>query len=122
MQDRPWTKYWIPKLKNDPNYSQIRFKRLEKGYPPFEIEESLIDTVSLEEFIRIEDNRLPLFIGTQFGIHPNINNIPDLFNGAKLVAILGKSMLSGCVSGVTLYEIGELDKDFKMNKIYEFIN
>jgi len=122
MQDRPWTKYWIPKLKNDPNYSQIRFKRLEKGYPPFEIEESLVDVVSEEEFVRIEETRLPLFIGSQFGIHPEMVKIHDFFNGHKLIAILAKSLLSGRVDGLSIYEIGKDDKTFTRNKIHEIRN
>lgn len=121
-QDRPWTKNWINNLRKDERFKDIRLKRLEKGYPPFEIDESLIDIVSAEEFVKIEEKRLPLFIGSQFGIHPEMNNIPDFFNGHKLIAILGKSLLSGSVDGLSIYEIGPDDKTFTRNKIYRIKN
>lgn len=121
-QDRPWLTYWISNLQKDPIYSGIRFKKLENGYPPFVIEESLVDVVSKEEFVRIEERRLPLFIGSQFGIHPEMTKIPDFFNGHKLVAILAKSLLSGMVDGVSIYEIGADEKVFTKNKIYRISN
>ena len=93
MEDRPWTKYWIKKFKNEQHNGKKRFKRLDKDYPPFEIDQSLIDIVEMEEFIKIEEQRIPLFIGSQFGINPKIDDMPEFFNGRKLIAILGKSLL-----------------------------
>ncbi len=121
-QDRPWTKNWINNLRKDERFKDIRLKRLEKGYPPFEIDESLIDVVSAEEFVKIEEKRLPLFIGSQFGIHPDMNKIPDFFNGHKLIAILAKSLLSGNVDGLSIYEIGKEEKTFTGNKIHRIRN
>jgi hypothetical protein len=120
MQDRPWNKFWIQGFKKSRRHGHKRFKRLETGYPPFEINEELIDIVSLEDFIRIEKDRLPLFIGSQFGINPRINEIPGFFNGRKQIAILAKSLLSGSVSGLTLYQIKRRHKEFKFNKIAFF--
>ena len=117
MKDNPWTKYWIKNFKNDLDHGQKRFKRLNKGYPPFNIDEAIIDIVEFEEFIKIEEQRIPLFIGSQFGISPRIDEIPQFFNGEKLIAILGKSLLSGHVAGLSLYQIGKNDKKFKFNKI-----
>ena len=117
MEDKPWTKYWIKNFMNDQDHGQKRFKIINKGYPPFEIDKTLIDIVEFDEFIKIEEQRIPLFIGSQFGIDPRIDDIPQFLNGQKLIAILGKSMLSGGVAGLSLYQIGKNDKKFKYNKI-----
>jgi hypothetical protein len=122
MEDKPWTKYWIKSFLKDQQHGQKRLKRLEKGYPPFEIDEALIDIVEFDEFIQIEERRIPLFIGSQFGIHPSIDNIPQFFNGEKLIAILGKSLLSGHVAGLSLYQIGKNEKKFKFDKIGYYKN
>lgn len=121
-QDRPWTKNWINNLRKDERFKDIRLKRLEKGYPPFEIDESLIDVVSAEEFVKIEEKRLPLFIGSQFGIHPDTKKIPDFFNGHKLIAILAKSLLSGSVDGLSIYEIDPEVRKLPGKKIYRISN
>lgn len=122
MEDKPWTKYWIKNFKNDQDHGQKVFKRLNKGYPPFEIDKALIDIVEFEEFIKIEEQRIPLFIGTQFGIYPRIDDMPQLFNGEKLIAILHKSILSGGVFRLSLYQIGKNDKKFNYNKIGYYEN
>lgn len=122
IEDRPWTVYWIKKFRNDQEYAGKRFKRLERGYPPFQIDEDLIDVVLYEDFIKIEEDRIPLFIGCQFGDYPRINKQPGFFNGQKIIAILGKSLLSGHVAGVGIYLIGEHDQEFKFNKIAYFQN
>lgn len=122
MEDKPWTKYWIKNFKNDQDYGQFRFKRLNKDYPSFEIDEVIMDVVEFEEFMKIEEQRIPLFIGSQFGISPGIDNMPDFFNGRKLIAILSKSLLSGHVNGLTLYQIEENEKKFSSKKIRHYEN
>ena len=113
-------KYWIKKLKNDPVYGTIRFKKLETGYPPFDIDDDLIDTVDMDEFLRIEQDRIPLFIGSQFGIHPKIREIRHFFNGKKRWAILSKSLLSGMVSGLSIYQI-EQNAKFNLPELNKFL-
>jgi hypothetical protein len=123
MKTRTHLDFWIDNFINDRNYGHMRFKRLEKGYPPFVIDDELIDTVEFEEFIKIENDRIPIFIGSQFGINPRIKEIPNFFNGIKLIAILSKSLLSGCVNGLTLYEINENDTTFDLkNKVGKYLN
>jgi len=122
IEDRPRTKYWIKKFIDEPRHAQKKFKRLDKGYPPFDIDEELIEIVEFEEFVKIEENRIPLFIGTQCGINPRINNMQEFFNGRKLVAILGKSLLSRHVSGLSLYQIEVNETSFSYNKIESYNN
>lgn len=115
------TLYWIDRFLQDEEYGKKRFKRL-LGMPPFDIRENLMDFVSPEEFIAFEEDRLPFFIGSQFGIIPRMNEIPNFFNGSKVIAILGKSLLSGHVSGLKLYQIEEGDEAFKYKVIRHFQN
>ena len=49
----------------------------------------------------------PFFIGTQFGIYPKIDEIPNFLNEPKIIAVFGKSILSGCVAGLSIYKVCE---------------
>jgi len=102
------TTNWIKHLKQNPEYCHLRFKKLDKGfyaYPPFDIDKTLIDEVDIETFIKIEENRIPLFIGTQFGVYPSVDKSPKFLCQDKIVAILGKSLLSGQVSGLGIFKL-----------------
>lgn len=94
---------WVKRLLMNEKYRKVRFKKLNIGYPPFHFPKELIDTVSMVEFKRNEDQRIPLFIGSQFGIFPNPEKIPWFFNSNKVVAILSKSLLSGVVYGLKIF-------------------
>ena len=100
------TTYWIKHFKENKEFAHLRFKRLKGkvygGYPRFDIDESLIDDVELDDFVKIEKNRIPFFIGSQFGISPIMDKIPNFYNGDKIIGILGKSLLSGSVAGLTI--------------------
>lgn len=122
MENRPWTTCWIKKFKEEQKNCQKRFKRLERGYPPFELDESLIDIVDMEEFILIEEFRIPIFVGSQFGIYPRLEKMPEFFNGRKVIAILSKSLLSGHVSGLTIYQIEENEKQFNYKRVERYPN
>ncbi len=62
--------------------NRYRFKVLKK-ICQLPIPDELCDQVDEVTFKTIETNRIPLFLGSQFGIHPRIH---DLFNDAQLVA------------------------------------
>ena len=92
----------LQNIELDKCWTETRFKWLETSYPYFYFPEHLVDIVEIEEFLQIEEKRLPLFLGTQFGISPRIDtHFGDGKNGV-LVAILTKSMLSGCVAGLKI--------------------
>jgi hypothetical protein len=103
---------WMISKQTHPYFRNIRFKKLHSGYHRFIIDTSFIDEVDNENFNSIEDDRVAFFIGSQFGISPQIDKIPDFFNGEKLVAILSKSLLSGNVYGLVIYQMLEGDKSF----------
>jgi hypothetical protein len=90
------------KLSSDKNWNKLRFKKLKNGYPIFKFPEHLIDDVDIEQFLLVEENRLPLFIGSQFGIHPNPNEIFKNVTKSILIAKMNKSLLSGLVSGLSI--------------------
>ena len=105
------TIYWVDRMEEIDQFKGTRFKILRKGYngyPPFNIYLDLVDKVDLEEFLYPEERRLPLFIGTQFGVYPKVS-FPD---GQKF-AVLGKSLLSGHVAGLSIYRKTK-DKDEKL--------
>ncbi|AXT19803.1 hypothetical protein D7030_01430 [Flavobacteriaceae bacterium AU392] len=93
---------WVDNLYKNNFWQDIRFKKLKSGYPKFDFPEHLIDEVELEEFLLVEDNRLPLFIGSQYGIHPNPEETFKGYDRSILVAKLDKSLLSGHVSGLSI--------------------
>jgi len=106
------TTYWIEHFKQDKKFGHLRFKFLEDengygGYPPFNIDESLVDRVRLDDFAKIEENRIPFFVGTPIsGINPWINKIPNFFNRPKIIAVLGRSSFnSNVVGGVSIYKV-----------------
>lgn len=122
MESKPWLSYWLAVFQKDDVNRNKRFKILNCGYPNFVLDSKHYDIVELEEFNRIEDDRLPLFIGTQFGIAPKIENLTNFFNGEKEIAILGKSALSGAVSGLSIYKIECTDTSFTNKRIFYYSN
>ena len=104
-------RYWIDAFDADPNWSHMRFKTIGAlpGYIPDRFPKRLWDKVSPDEFAQVEDSRLPLFMGTQFGIAPAPNTV--LAPGQeRRVAMLGYSALSGNVAGLfikTIKPIGD---------------
>lgn len=99
---------WIKQFKVNSNFGNLRFKKLDLGfggYPKFEFVDDLLDIVDLDTFVRIEEERIPLFIGTQFGISPDPDKIPDFCREDRIIALLPKSALSGKTLGLVFYKI-----------------
>ena len=104
---------WINRFLNHPDYSGSRLKVIDTGIPRLEISDNIVDKVDLSIFIKYEPKRIPLVIGTQFGIYPNIWMMDDFFAEKRDLGILSKSLLSGNVHSLTLFHfsgnISELD-------------
>ena len=122
MVDRTIHKDWIKKFKNNPKNENINFKRLKDTLPPVDGDGTFIEYVDFEEFIKIEDHRIPLFVGTIIGIMPNIDKMPEFFNGKKRIAILAKSVLSGCIFGLTISQIEAHEKILKVKTLEYYKN
>jgi hypothetical protein len=122
MENKPWLSYWLAAFQKDDANRNKRFKILNCGYPNFVLDTIHYDIVEVEEFNFIEDKRLPLFIGTQFGIVPKIENLHNFFNGEKEIAILGKSVLSGAVAGLSICKIESSDTSFSNKELVFYAN
>jgi len=99
---------WVKKFKSHPEFEHIKLKALEPcigGFPPISLRAGMYDVVDIEEYCAIEAHRIPLFVGCQFGVYPKVKKLPEFFNGEKLIAILGKSVTSGHVSGLKIFKI-----------------
>ncbi len=95
-----------------------RFEILKK-IDQLPIPDELYDLVDEVTFKKIEPNRIPLFLGSSFGLYPNIK---ELFTDKKqrLIAIYSKSLLSGLVYGLVFYEY--VFPQLPGKKIMEFRN
>ncbi len=83
-----------------------KFKVLKHDIPEFRLSKNSFDYVSKKDFIKNEKSRVPLFIGTQFGIFPKDYIESENFKNRK-IAILGKSLLSGTQSGIKYFILDE---------------
>ena len=99
------TLQWTIHYQNDPEFSHIRFKRIQGSAQNFDFVDGWIDLVTPEEFFTPEPNRLPLFLGTQFGISPHLNKHKEFLTGHLRVAIIAKSQLSGNVAGLFIEDV-----------------
>jgi hypothetical protein len=97
------TLWWTRHFYEDYAYNHLRFKFLRNNTIPFDFPEELLDRVSERVYCRTERRRIPLFIGTQFGIYPRFETVSDLFGKEKLIAVLGKSLLSGHVGSLSIF-------------------
>lgn len=119
--------YWLRQLRGHTEFGKYRFKRLDKGfkgYPPFEFDSNILDVVNLQTFIKVEEDRIPLFVGTQFGIYPWFNDFPDFYSEERTIAVLEKSVLSGHVAGLGIYKVNAFSKhsDIKKDCVIFFNN
>ena len=100
-------------LKNGFYIKGLRLKKLNVGYPLFKLPNNLIDEVNLDEFVKDEENRLPLFIGSPFGVYPKLESVFKEKTKSQVIVVLSKSLLSGHVAGLYIY----LYSDSQLNKI-----
>ena len=115
------TTWWESHLLRDEIYGNIRFKKLDVGqYVPYNIASILVEPVATDIFLKLEDKRLPLIIGTQFGFFPRLNTIPGFYLEPRVVALLSKSVLSGSVAGMSFCLITGRDETWKV--IRDFAN
>lgn len=109
------THWWESHLLRDANYGDIRLKKLAGGqYVPYKILSISVEEVGLDIFLKLEDKRLPLIIGTQFGFFPRLNTIPGFLLEPRVVALLSKSALSGSVAGFSICLIPGREESLKV--------
>ena len=107
--------WWESHLLHDEIYGDIQLKKLAGAqYLPYKISSVIVETVGLDEFLKLEDGRLPLLIGTQFGFFPRLNTINGFFLEPRIIALLSKSALSGNVAGMTICLINDRSGPWKV--------
>jgi hypothetical protein len=119
VEQYPQCLYFVDVMQRNEEYKNIRFKKLNIGYPMFVLNPHLFDEVDIVEFLEIEQNRLPLFIGSQFGKSPRLEEIYTVEDENRIIAVLRKSILSGTVAGLTIYL---LKKNYELIEIENFKN
>ncbi|MDC0007029.1 hypothetical protein OAE07_03570 [Winogradskyella sp.] len=95
------TLVWAKKLSEDKIWGDLHFKWFKPNQIKFDFVKCKIDLVDSWEEFCLTDGRIALLVGCQFGIIPK----PDqtLLLNQKHIAILAKSILSGHVSSLTIY-------------------
>src|SRR5512136_295510 len=86
--------FWIDRLKADPIWSKFRFKRLDKGHyinPNVDILHEMIDVVNFTVFVRIEEDRLPLFIGPSYIVMTRLKSVYLEYPQKRIIAFLEES-------------------------------
>lgn len=94
--------YWVQTFLTESNFKNLRLKKPKSGMPETFLPKKIAYEVEKDEHIRPESGRLPFFLGTQFGIIPKITDEMLEELEGQLIAVLGKSLLSGCVAGLEL--------------------
>ena len=95
------TLQWTQELRMHPLWKSYRFKKLNIGCPPYSFPPDLLMEVEEDQFRKQEEFVIPLFTGSQFGICPLMEVFED-FEEPILIARLNKSLLSGCVAGLSI--------------------
>lgn len=115
--EKETTLYWLPRLLADDTWRNIRFKCLKDAVNyQYNIPDFMIDSVSENEFQEKESERIPLFIGSQFGYKPNLESTLTP-NDKQIVAILAKSVLSGTVFWLSIHRYS--NKQRQLIKLFE---
>ena len=112
---------WEEKIKENIIFGNVRFKMLDNDMSRLvHAKCELIDLVNFEKFIDTEEDRIPIILGTQFGLYPRVEEIKELFNGEKEIAILCKSLLSGHVAGLKIFKVEKGEHNFSNKNEYQF--
>ena len=101
----------------DSEYGHYKLKWMSNFNLEYLISEDYIEKVSLSDYVKIEKNKIPLFIESQYGSTPSINHL--LIDGEeRVIAIIHKAKYSSFAFSLTLYNYVHE----KRHKIIEFSN
>lgn len=105
------------KMFNESEYGHYKLKWMSNFNLEYLISEDYIEKVSLSDYVKIEENKVPLFIESQNSSIPSINDL--LIDGEeRVIAIINKAKYSSFVFSLTLYNY----MHEKRHKIIEFSN
>jgi len=104
-------------LKYHEKFKHVRLKCW-GGYPRFSVQvlqDESLDWVDQKTFEKIEEDRIPLFVGCMGGVGPRFT--PGFFNGEKIIVTMGYSVLNGSFGGLTFRKLPE---GVKLEDLYWF--
>ena len=107
MIDRTKNYLWIQSIANHSIYGKLEFKIPQNkvnNYPIDELKKLNIRIVSPEEFLKVDDQTVPLFIETSYGMSPDIEIVKFIANQNFKFAVIKSSFLSGHLFGITIKE------------------
>jgi hypothetical protein len=107
MIDRTNNYLWIESIVNNDIYGKIEFKiphNEVNNYPIDDLKNLNIIFVSPEDFLMVDNQSIPLFIETRYGMSPDIRIIKFIANPKFKFAVIKSSFLSGHLFGLTIKE------------------
>jgi hypothetical protein len=105
MIDRHNNYQWIQSIVNNDTYGILEFKiphNEVKNYPIDDLKNLNVSFVSPEEFLKVDDKSIPLFIETSYGMSPDIRIVKFIANPKFKFAVIKSSFLSGHLFGLTI--------------------
>lgn len=107
MIDRTNNYLWIQSIANHDIYGKLEFKIPQNkvnNYPIDELKNLNVSFVSPEDFLKVDDQSIPLFIETSYGMSPDIGIVKFIANPKFKFAVIKSSFLSGHLFGLTIKE------------------
>lgn len=99
--------FWIQSIANHDIYGNLEFKIPQNkvdNYPMDELNKLNIRVVSPKEFLKGDDQSIPLFFETSYGMSPDIEIVKFIANPKFKFAVIKSSFLSGHLFGITIKE------------------
>lgn len=122
MIDRTNNYLWIQSIVNNDIYGNLEFKipkNIVHNYPIDVLKNLNIRFVSPEEFLKVDDQNMPLFIETSYGMSPDIGIVKFIANPKFKFAVIKSSFLSGHLFGLTVKEYDSSGTE-TLNEIIKF--
>ena len=105
MIDRHNNYLWIQSIVDNDTYGKLEFKiphNEVENYPIDDLKNLNVSFVSPEEFLKVDDKSIPLFIETSYGMSPDIRIVKFIANPKFKFAVIKSSFLSGHLFGLTI--------------------
>ncbi len=113
---------WIQSIVNHGIYGKLEFKIPQNevnNYPIDGLKNLNISFVTPEEFLKVDDQSIPLFIETIYGMSPDIRIVKFVANPKFKFAVIRSSFLSGHIFGLTIKEYDSSGTE-SLNEIIKF--
>lgn len=113
---------WIQSIANHDIYGKLEFKIPQNkvdNYPIDELNKLNIRIVSPGEFLKVDDQSIPLFFETSYGMSPDIGIVKFIANPKFKFAVIKSSFLSGHLFGITIKEYDSSKKE-TLNDLIKF--